>query len=70
MLTEGPPAAGGDFFTDCPITPAANLFKVMMRGLLALGEPALSPRDEISSPNPTFAPQVSNQYYLLDGVKR
>ena len=49
MLAEGALAAGCRFFAGYPITPASEVYEVMMRELPALGGLALSAPDEISS---------------------
>ena len=49
MLAEGALAAGCRFFAGYPITPASEVYEVMMRELPALGGIALSAPDEISS---------------------
>ncbi len=49
MLAEGALAAGCRFFAGYPITPASEVYKVMMRELPAVGGLALSAPDEISS---------------------
>jgi 2-oxoglutarate ferredoxin oxidoreductase subunit alpha len=49
MLAEGALAAGCRFFAGYPITPASEIYEVMMRELPAHGGLALSAPDEISS---------------------
>jgi 2-oxoglutarate ferredoxin oxidoreductase subunit alpha len=49
MVAEGALAAGCRFFAGYPITPASEIYEVMMRELVALGGLALSAPDEISS---------------------
>jgi 2-oxoglutarate ferredoxin oxidoreductase subunit alpha len=49
MLAEGALAAGCRFFAGYPITPASEIYEVMMRELPARGGLALSAPDEISS---------------------
>jgi len=49
MLAEGALAAGCRFFAGYPITPASEVYEVMMRELPAHGGLALSAPDEISS---------------------
>ena len=49
MLAEGALAAGCRFFAGYPITPASEVYEVMMRELPPLGGLALSAPDEISS---------------------
>ena len=49
MLAEGALAAGCRFFSGYPITPASEIYEVMMRELPAHGGLALSAPDEISS---------------------
>jgi 2-oxoglutarate ferredoxin oxidoreductase subunit alpha len=49
MLAEGALAAGCRFFAGYPITPASEVYEVMMRELPVLGGLALSAPDEISS---------------------
>ncbi len=49
MLAEGALAAGCRFFAGYPITPASEVYEVMMRELPARGGVALSSPDEISS---------------------
>ena len=49
MLAEGALAAGCRFFAGYPITPASEIYEVMMRELPAQGGLALSAPDEISS---------------------
>ncbi len=49
MLAEGALAAGCRFFAGYPITPASEIYEVMMRELPTLGGLALSAPDEISS---------------------
>jgi 2-oxoglutarate ferredoxin oxidoreductase subunit alpha len=49
MLAEGALAAGCRFFAGYPITPASEIYEVMMRELPARGGIALSAPDEISS---------------------
>jgi len=49
MLAEGALAAGCRFFSGYPITPASEVYEVMMRELPILGGLALSAPDEISS---------------------
>ncbi len=49
MLAEGALAAGCRFFAGYPITPASEVYEVMMRELPARGGLALSAPDEISS---------------------
>jgi 2-oxoglutarate ferredoxin oxidoreductase subunit alpha len=49
MLAEGALAAGCRFFAGYPITPASEIYEVMMRELPACGGLALSAPDEISS---------------------
>ena len=49
MLAEGALAAGCRFFAGYPITPASEIYEVMMRELPAGGGLALSAPDEISS---------------------
>lgn len=49
MLAEGALAAGCRFFSGYPITPASEVYEVMMRELPARGGLALSAPDEISS---------------------
>jgi 2-oxoglutarate ferredoxin oxidoreductase subunit alpha len=49
MVAEGALAAGCRFFAGYPITPASEIYEVMMRELVAEGGLALSAPDEISS---------------------
>ena len=49
MLAEGALAAGCRFFAGYPITPASEVYEVMMRELPTRGGLALSAPDEISS---------------------
>jgi len=49
MVAEGALAAGCRFFAGYPITPASEIYEVMMRELGAQGGVALSAPDEISS---------------------
>lgn len=49
MVAEGALAAGCRFFAGYPITPASEIYEVMMRELPARGGLALSAPDEISS---------------------
>src|SRR3990172_4105884 len=49
MVAEGALAAGCRFFAGYPITPASEIYEVMMRELPAQGGLALSAPDEISS---------------------
>jgi len=49
MVAEGALAAGCRFFAGYPITPASEIYEVMMRELAARGGLALSAPDEISS---------------------
>ena len=49
MVAEGALAAGCRFFAGYPITPASEIYEVMMRELTARGGLALSAPDEISS---------------------
>jgi 2-oxoglutarate ferredoxin oxidoreductase subunit alpha len=49
MVAEGALAAGCRFFAGYPITPASEIYEVMMRELAAQGGLALSAPDEISS---------------------
>jgi 2-oxoglutarate ferredoxin oxidoreductase subunit alpha len=49
MVAEGALAAGCRFFAGYPITPASEIYEVMMRELVAQGGLALSAPDEISS---------------------
>jgi 2-oxoglutarate ferredoxin oxidoreductase subunit alpha len=49
MVAEGALAAGCRFFAGYPITPASEVYEVMMRELAAHGGLALSAPDEISS---------------------
>jgi 2-oxoglutarate ferredoxin oxidoreductase subunit alpha len=49
MVAEGALAAGCRFFAGYPITPASEIYEVMMRELIAQGGLALSAPDEISS---------------------
>lgn len=49
MLAEGALTAGCRFFAGYPITPASEIYEVMMRELPPLGGLALSAPDEISS---------------------
>ncbi len=49
MVAEGALAAGCRFFAGYPITPASQIYEVMMRELPAQGGLALSAPDEISS---------------------
>ncbi len=49
MLAEGALAAGCRFFAGYPITPASEVYEVMMREMPAYGGLALSAPDEISS---------------------
>ena len=49
MLAEGALAAGCRFFAGYPITPASEIYEVMVRELAGRGELALSAPDEISS---------------------
>ncbi len=49
MVAEGALAAGCRFFAGYPITPASEIYEVMMRDLLAQGGLAISAPDEISS---------------------
>ncbi len=49
MVAEGALAAGYRFFAGYPITPASEIYEVMMRELPARGGLALSAPDEISS---------------------
>jgi len=49
MVAEGALAAGCRFFAGYPITPASEIYEVMMRELLGRGGLALSAPDEISS---------------------
>jgi 2-oxoglutarate ferredoxin oxidoreductase subunit alpha len=49
MVAEGALAAGCSFFAGYPITPASEIYEVMMRELPARGGLALSAPDEISS---------------------
>jgi 2-oxoglutarate ferredoxin oxidoreductase subunit alpha len=49
MVAEGALAAGCRFFAGYPITPASEIYEVMMRELVAHGGLALSAPDEISS---------------------
>lgn len=49
MLAEGALAAGCRFFAGYPITPASEIYEVMMRELPAHNGLALSAPDEISS---------------------
>ena len=49
MVAEGALAAGCRFFAGYPITPASEIYEVMMRELVGLGGLALSAPDEISS---------------------
>ncbi len=49
MLAEGALASGCRFFSGYPITPASEIYEVMMRELVAKGGLALSAPDEISS---------------------
>jgi 2-oxoglutarate ferredoxin oxidoreductase subunit alpha len=49
MLAEGALAAGCRFFAGYPITPASEIYEVMMRELPRVGGLALSAPDEISS---------------------
>jgi 2-oxoglutarate ferredoxin oxidoreductase subunit alpha len=49
MVAEGALAAGCRFFAGYPITPASEIYEVMMRELPACGGLALSAPDEISS---------------------
>jgi len=49
MLAEGALAAGCRFFAGYPITPASEIYEVMMRELPVQGGLALSAPDEISS---------------------
>jgi 2-oxoglutarate ferredoxin oxidoreductase subunit alpha len=49
MVAEGALAAGCRFFAGYPITPASEIYEVMMRELGAQGGMALSAPDEISS---------------------
>lgn len=49
MVAEGALAAGCRFFAGYPITPASEIYEVMMRKLPARGGVALSAPDEISS---------------------
>lgn len=49
MVAEGALAAGCQFFAGYPITPASEIYEVMMRELPARGGLALSAPDEISS---------------------
>jgi len=49
MVAEGALAAGCRFFAGYPITPASEIYEVMMRELPARGGMALSAPDEISS---------------------
>ncbi|MBI4462337.1 MAG: pyruvate flavodoxin/ferredoxin oxidoreductase [Acidobacteria bacterium] len=49
MVAEGALAAGCKFFAGYPITPASEIYEVMMRELPAHGGLALSAPDEISS---------------------
>ena len=49
MLAEGALGAGCRFFAGYPITPASEIYEVMMRELTGHGELALSAPDEISS---------------------
>ncbi len=49
MLAEGALAAGCRFFAGYPITPASEVYEVMMRELPVVGGLALSAPDEISS---------------------
>jgi len=49
MVAEGALASGCRFFAGYPITPASEIYEVMMRELVARGGLALSAPDEISS---------------------
>ena len=49
MVAEGALAAGCRFFAGYPITPASEIYEVMMRELVGRGGLALSAPDEISS---------------------
>jgi 2-oxoglutarate ferredoxin oxidoreductase subunit alpha len=49
MVAEGALASGCRFFAGYPITPATEIYEVMMRELVAQGGLALSAPDEISS---------------------
>jgi 2-oxoglutarate ferredoxin oxidoreductase subunit alpha len=49
MVAEGALASGCRFFAGYPITPASEIYEVMMRELVAQGGLALSAPDEISS---------------------
>jgi 2-oxoglutarate ferredoxin oxidoreductase subunit alpha len=49
MVAEGALAAGCRFFAGYPITPASEIYEVMMQELVARGGLALSAPDEISS---------------------
>jgi len=49
MIAEGALAAGCRFFAGYPITPASEIYEVMMRELAGRGGVALSAPDEISS---------------------
>jgi 2-oxoglutarate ferredoxin oxidoreductase subunit alpha len=49
MVAEGALAAGCRFFAGYPITPASEIYEVMMRELVPMGGLALSAPDEISS---------------------
>ena len=49
MVAEGALAAGCRFFAGYPITPASEIYEVMMRELVVRGGLALSAPDEISS---------------------
>lgn len=49
MVAEGALAAGCRFFAGYPITPASEIYEVMMQNLAAQGGLALSAPDEISS---------------------
>jgi 2-oxoglutarate ferredoxin oxidoreductase subunit alpha len=49
MVAEGALAAGCRFFAGYPITPASEIYEVMMRELVARGGLALSAPDEMSS---------------------